>query len=292
MRYAGLLAAMVLAVGSAACSSKPPKHLVEALLVLEPGDPTGVLGLSRQQLQSLADAKLDAHGGFERLKPDDKRKGQAVRLELLMEPLQEIDAEEKGARVGSTVALLARVPNTERGRYQLFGAGSARIAGAGLDERQEAARRALAIALEDAIALAHARLWAISKKDDALVKDLSDKSAPLQRAAVDELTERRHPAAADALLARLKGTDPAEVRQAIGALVELKEQRAVPALIDLARAKDMMFIREITFALGAIGGDEARAYLYTVAQGHDEDAIRAAAEQALEEMDAAAKLRR
>ena len=89
-----------------------------------------------------------------------------------------------------------------------------------------------------------------------------------------------------ALLDKLKGDDADDVRRAIGGLVELKDPRAVPALIDLARAKDMVFLREIIFALGQIGGDEAEAYLYTVAQGHDQPAIRDVAQKALDEMSA------
>ena len=63
----------------------------------------------------------------------------------------------------------------------------------------------------------------------------------------------------------------------------MKERRAVPDLIDLSRGKDLGFLREIIYALGALGGEEATAYLYTVAQGHDQPAIQEAAQQALDE---------
>ena len=58
----------------------------------------------------------------------------------------------------------------------------------------------------------------------------------------------------------------------------------MPGLIDLGRAKEASFLREIVYALGAIGGEEAEAYLFTMAQGHDEPVIRASAQQALDEL--------
>jgi len=98
------------------------------------------------------------------------------------------------------------------------------------------------------------------------------------------LTDRRNPAVVQALLGQLGGSDPDEVRRAIGALVELKEKRAVPLLIELGNAHDPVFLREVIYALAGIGGEEAQAYLYTVAQGHDNPAIRDAAQQALDEL--------
>ena len=59
------------------------------------------------------------------------------------------------------------------------------------------------------------------------------------------------------------------------------------ALIELARAKDASFLRELLFALAAIGGErEPRPGLFTVAQGHDQEPVRLAAQQALDELDA------
>jgi hypothetical protein len=69
----------------------------------------------------------------------------------------------------------------------------------------------------------------------------------------------------------------------------MRARSAVPVLIDLARGRDMGFLQEIVFAVGEIGGPEAEAYLFTVAQGHDQPAIQAAARQALETMSASRK---
>ena len=87
------------------------------------------------------------------------------------------------------------------------------------------------------------------------------------------------------LIERLRALDLGQIRQAMGALAELREQRAVKPLIELTRGKDPVFVREILFALAQIGGDEAMAYLYTVAQGHDEPALREAAQRALDEVE-------
>src|SRR5262249_11978653 len=102
--------------------------------------------------------------------------------------------------------------------------------------------------------------------------------------AIRSLSARKNPAVEQALVEKLRGNDPEGVRRAIGGLVELKSPSSVPALIELARGKDSGFLREIIFALGSIGGEEAEAYLYTAAQGHDQPAVRAAAQQALDEL--------
>jgi HEAT repeat protein len=64
----------------------------------------------------------------------------------------------------------------------------------------------------------------------------------------------------------------------------MKAKDAVPPLIEAARGKDATFEREVVFALGEIGGDEAEAYLFTLAQGHDDPIVRASAERALEDL--------
>jgi len=75
----------------------------------------------------------------------------------------------------------------------------------------------------------------------------------------------------------------------MGALVEMKAGASVPVLIDLARGRDLGFVQEIVFAVGEIGGPEAEAYLYTMAQGHDAPAVQAAAQQALDTLYASRK---
>lgn len=170
-----------------------------------------------------------------------------------------------------------------------------KLNGSGPEDRREATVRAVEGVLDDLAASAGALVKASGMKDEELVKVLDDKAADagselrLKRFAVKVLADRKNPAAVPALLEQLKDDDLDEVRQAIGALVELKDPRAASAMIDAAHSRDNLFQREVVFALGAIGGEEAEAYLFTMAQGHDEPAIRAAAQQALDELKARAK---
>jgi len=163
------------------------------------------------------------------------------------------------------------------------------LKGAGPEDRREAMVHAVEGVLEDIAAEAGALVKASSQKDDVLVKALESTDARVRGYAVKVLAERRHPAAVPPLLEQLKAEDLDLVRGAIGALVELRDPRAVPVMIDACHARDNLFQREVVFALGAIGGDEAEAYLYTMAQGHDEPVIRASAQQALDELKARSK---
>ena len=74
------------------------------------------------------------------------------------------------------------------------------------------------------------------------------------------------------------------VRRAVGLLVELKAQQAVNPMIEATGRQGSVVEREIVFAVGAIGGDDAEAYLDLVATGHDDPVVRASAEAALHEL--------
>jgi len=86
------------------------------------------------------------------------------------------------------------------------------------------------------------------------------------------------------LLKRLESEDLGVLRRTIGLLVELKDPAAVSAIIEASRAKNPVVQREIVFALSAIGGDDAEAYLDVVASGHDDPLVRSSAEKALAEL--------
>jgi hypothetical protein len=163
------------------------------------------------------------------------------------------------------------------------------LKGSGPEDRREATVHAIEGVLEDIAAEAGALVKATQQKDEALVKALASPDARTHTWAMKVLADRKHPAAVPPLLELLKSEDLDVVRTAIGALVELKDPRAVPMMIDSSHARDNLFQREVVFALGAIGGDEAEAYLFTMAQGHDEPVIRASAQQALDEMKARSK---
>jgi HEAT repeat protein len=156
--------------------------------------------------------------------------------------------------------------------------------------RQAAMRVALQSVLRQVTEAAVLQLGALERSDEALVQDLRADDSRIREFALRTLAERQHPAAAPLLIERLKeATDAEGVRKTMGALVEMKARVAVPVLIDLSRGRDVGFVQEIVFAVGEIGGPEAEAYLYTVAQGHDAPAVQEAAQQALETLYASRK---
>ncbi|MHB8873079.1 MAG: HEAT repeat domain-containing protein [Myxococcaceae bacterium] len=285
-----LLAALVAAaVLLPSCSRKPARRYVERVEVEgETVEKNAVMALTPLQVQAVLESTLGAHSGFEVLKGRAAPEGaKPYRVKLVLEFTRESQKESRPgtwAEVGATLTVRGGVD--ELARYDLVGLGEVKVPGDSLDERQASVRKALEAALEQAVASASLQLAAVDKADPSLVKDLKDPDPRVREFAVRVLAERKNPAAAEPLLERLKNPHVDEVRRAIGGLIELKDPRAVPALIDLAREKDLMFLREIIYALGAIGGEEAEAYLYTVAQGHDQPAIRMAAQQALDELTA------
>jgi hypothetical protein len=271
---------------AAGCSRKSDRHYVERVEIEGATvDRNAVMALTATQVRGVLESKL-ALAGFEllneRTAPSEVR---PVRLKLVLEFTREAQKQGRSgtwAEVGSTLTVSGGAD--ELARYELVGLGEVKLIGESLDQRQATVRKALEISLQQAVDSAHLQLAAVGKGDEALLKDLSNSEPRVREFAVRVLTERKHPGAALPLLERLKSPAPDEVRRAIGGLIELREPRAVPALIDLARLKDWSFLSEIIFALGAIGGDEAKAYLFTVAQGHDQPAIRAVAQQALDEL--------
>src|SRR5439155_23418467 len=191
--------------------------------------------------------KLTAKGAFLFTSAEKPPEGAApVRMVLSLEFTRESKKDGRDgtwAEVGATMAL--RPKSDDLARYDVIGLGEVKIAGESLEQRQAAVRQALAAALEQLVESAKLVLEAAAKKDDELVADLQAKDPRVREFAIRVLSDRGNPAVADALLEKLKGDDADDVRRAIGGLVEIKDPRAVPALIDLARAKDMVFLREI-----------------------------------------------
>ncbi|MBL8936660.1 MAG: HEAT repeat domain-containing protein [Archangium sp.] len=149
---------------------------------------------------------------------------------------------------------------------------------------QAAAVKALDLCLAQVAAEARASIELEKLTDDAIAKRVDDREPGVQAAAVRILARRHHPAALPALLKRLESDDLGVLRRTVGLLVELKDPAAVPAIIEASRAKNPVVQREIVFALSAIGGDDAEAYLDVVASGHDDPLVRSSAEKALAEL--------
>jgi hypothetical protein len=268
---------------------KPQPHLVERVEVVSASVVDApMLGISATQLQADLLRRITAEPRLKLLAPGIKPPAGAPLVRLVLE-LSGVREVLRPGRDGPEVEVVADLTLRRKGeagveRTELWAAGVARPAGETFEDRQEAARRALDQALEDLVHGASAQLDALDRPDATLVQDLTSPDLRVRAAALDVLAARKHPRAVPALLERLQSDDPLEVRRAMGALVEMRSTQSVPALIDQARGKDPGFQRELVFALGSIGGDEARAYLYTVAQGHDHPGVREAAQHALDEL--------
>ncbi|MGQ0508644.1 MAG: HEAT repeat domain-containing protein [Myxococcaceae bacterium] len=293
-RIAAVLVLVALGLG---CSRKPGPHYVDRIEVSGATiADNAVLGLSADDIQKQLLAKLQANGHFKQVTAEEKVPREVAPIRGQLELAFTREAQKEGregtyAEVGASLALRRRDAQGTS-RFELVGLGEVKLEKETLEERQRSVRKALDLALDQIVIATQLQMDAVEKKDDELIKDLSSPDARVKEFAVRVLADRRNPAVTHALLDRLKSDDVDDVRRAIGGLIELREPKAVPLLIDLTRGKEPAFMREVVYALGAIGGEEAEAYLYTVAEGHDQPAIREAATQALEELKTRAKSKR
>jgi hypothetical protein len=266
-------------VGVAACR-RPGAHPVEALEVrLEaPAGEGGRAVLSEGDLGTLLKARISAHGRYRLPDPQEgvgDLRARGVHLRLTVSQGE--------GRLWLGLESSRRLATGERARFL----SSARelLPSEGKGEERALEGRVLAVlerGIDRTLDDAALHLDALDAPDDTLTAQLRARDEPRGRAALRVLTLRRHPAALKPWMARLESRDDAKVREAVGALVDLKDPRAVPALIELGRRGQSRFLREVIFALESIGGDEAEGYLHTMAQGHDEAWVRAAAETALQ----------
>ncbi|AKQ65838.1 Glutamate synthase [NADPH] large chain [Myxococcus hansupus] len=286
-----LLASCVVLLG--ACRWQAPRYPVEPVeLSGATLKDNALLGLAPEGVATLFSAALKDSGRFEQKGEDAPREERPWRLTLEVPFTREVlkDGDPRSfAEVGANLVLErfgGRLPQ----RYELVGLGEAPVEEDSPGGRQKAMREALANVLHQVTESAVMQLTALDRTDDELVQDLKASDARVREFGLRTLAERQHPSAAPLLIERLKeATDAETVRKTMGSLVEMKARVAVPVLIDLARGRDLSFVQEIVFAVGEIGGPEAEAYLYTMAQGHDAPAVQAAAQQALDTLYASRK---
>ena len=274
-----------IACGAIACS-KPARPWVDRIEVdaFEGGE---VISLSKEQLQAQVVSKLEA-AKFNVV-------SQARQLPAGVKPwrfklaagLSEPDIEHHA----SVLAIALEVSHT--GSDEPFALDSRREvkppAQNDIEAMQGAIRDAFDAALGHAVRESAALIANDSATDSAVVEKLKDPDEAVRDAAVRLLVRRHHKAALPELLARLKADDLETLRGVVGLLVELRAPEAVNPLVDAARRRGPLFEREIVFAIGSIGGDDAEAYLDLVSSGHEDPLIRASAEQALSELRARTK---
>jgi hypothetical protein len=291
MKSALLLTACVLLLG--ACRSQAPRYPVEEVrLSGETLTDNSQLGLSEQQVRSLFSQALKDNKRFDLMEEPRARESRPWRFTLELPFTREVlkdDGHHTYAEVGATLAM-ERFGGELPESYEVVGLGEVKVEANTAEARRKALHSALEEAMRQVAEAAVLQLAALERDTPGLLQDLKATDSRVQEFALRTLAERKHPSATPLLIEQLKSTDGETVRRAIGALVEMKAPTAVPALIDLSRGKEVGFLQEIVFALGEIGGTEAEAYLYTVAQGHDQPAIQAAAQQALDTMYASRKL--
>ena len=291
MKPALLLAFCV--VLSGACRSRAPRYPVAPVEVSGSTlRDNALLGLAPEGVAALLTEALKTSGRFESQGDDAPPETRPWRLTLDVPFTREVlkDGDPRSyTEVGATLTL-ERFGGDLPQQYEVVGLGEAPVVKDSPTGRQEAMGTALRSALRQVTDAAALQLAALERSDEALVQDLRADDSRLREIALRTLAERQHPAAAPLLIEQLKGaSDVDSVRKTMGVLVEMKARVAVPVLIDLARGRELGFVQEIVFAVGEIGGPEAEAYLYTVAQGHDAPAVQAAAQQALETLYASRK---
>lgn len=281
MNAASRTAACVALLLVAAACSKSSRPWIDRLEVdaFEGGE---VVSLSKAQLEHQLVEKLEA-SKFVVARPGQKipEEVKPWRLQLAA-GLSEPDLEKQT----SSVVLALELQHT--GKSDSFAIDS-RVhvkpaQGNDVEAMQGAIRDALDDALGRAVREASALITLKDATDGALVAKLKDPDSAVADAAIRLLVRRQHKAALPALLERLKSDDLDVLRGVVGLLVELGAPEAVNPLVEAANQRGPGFEREVVFAVGAIGGDDAEAYLDLVASGHDDPLVRASAAQALLEL--------
>lgn len=192
------------------------------------------------------------------------------------------------AEVGVNVELSAPGEDSEplsaeTSAFRLFDGGAA---GAGEEgsPRTNAFRGALDSALGEAVARLLLQLDATHKTDAQLIADLGSADGGVRDCAVDQLAERHNPAAVPALIELLKSPDSRVVMKALGQLEAMRDQRAVKPLINLTEKQEPEFVKQVIYVIGAIGGTDAEAFLFTEENGSQDAMVRAAAGEAAAEL--------
>src|SRR6218665_493528 len=290
----GLILSLV-ALLLGACRSREPRFPVERL-ELEGGTvvDNGLLGWGPSDIRAHFAQVLRDSRRFELLVEDGSKRqvsgawSFSLELPFTREVIKD-SSTYSFAEVGATLVMERRGGEVPL-RYQVVGLGEARGETKDATARRKALREALQRGLAQVSEAAGLQLAAVERPDAALLQDLKSQDERVREFALRVLADRRNPAAEPLLIRQLQDEDVQVARQAMGALVEMKDRAAIPSLIDLVKDRETGFVQEVVFAIGEIGGAEAEAYLFTVAQGHDQPDVQAAAQQALDTLYAAHKL--
>jgi len=129
-------------------------------------------------------------------------------------------------------------------------------------------------------------LWRASQQSDRrLLKEAQRPMSPMRFAAMQVLSARQNKAVLPELLKELQSEEFGRIRRAVGFLVELQDERAAPALADLFLKRGPLLRQEVLYAVAAVGGESAKAFLFTVAQGEDDENLALQARALLAELE-------
>jgi hypothetical protein len=278
---------MVLA-GLSACAlaacRRPPRFAVERVVVAStPASARlGAAGVTRAAIAESAAALFERAPGFV---PAGQagRGAHRFRGQVFVQRADAL-ASVTGAAVVE-VALAVELASTD-GAAMREEARAAEPIGIGPEGLRSALEGATRGALERVVTAFALQFAAEGKSNGELIRDLASPDAAVRDHAVRVLADRGEREAVPPLIGRLRDPDPDVSERALGALAQLRDERASLALIDLAHHRDAAFTAQIAHILGDIGGADARAWLLTMSSGHPDIAVRAAAREALGELDA------
>ena len=129
------------------------------------------------------------------------------------------------------------------------------------------------------------RLEMMDKTEAELITILPEATDKRQRLfLITRLGALKAKAAVEPLVALLKKTQDDEITlRLIGTLAQIGDDRAVEAMIGTTRLKDEIFMVQVVYAIGGIGGRLAEGFLVTLASGHPSPRVVNAARRMLDE---------
>ncbi len=149
----------------------------------------------------------------------------------------------------------------------------------------EGSGKTLTIATEQAVQGLVIQLETLGKTDSQLIEDLTSNDVRVRDAAVRMLAERKSSLALPALIKTLKDENRLVAMHAVGAIHAIGGKQAVAALTEMPESKDPQFLLALVELVASLGGGDAKAFLFTLASGHPQDAVREAARDALKRLD-------
>jgi hypothetical protein len=274
-----MVALLLAAGGLAGCRSGPEPCVVTGVTVVQAAGPSRLepLGLEREDLRRMALAAFGRTVGFAIPSSEPPKGAPRCRGGISL-----LDARllTTGATTQAEVLVRLEVAQGEDGDA-LFETVRAAETVRPDEAVQSAFRRAIEGGAVRAASVLALGLAEARKPDAAVIQDLESGDPRVRDLAVGVLAERKNAAAVPALIARLQDPDPEVADRAVGALGQIGDPRAVAPIIELSRRREGPFVAQMVRIVGDIGGPEAEAYLETMAAGHPDPLVVAAAREAL-----------